>query len=93
MLLLITAFAVSFLVTLCIVRGAKGMERMVGDHDLLGPQKFHAQPVPRIGGLGIVLGVMAGAIVLAWREPPALSWSAFFWAARCRRSARASPRT
>jgi len=78
MLLLITAFAVSFLVTLCIVRGAKGMERMVGDHDLLGPQKFHAQPVPRIGGLGIVLGVMAGAIVLAWREPPALSWSALF---------------
>ena len=76
MWLLISAFAVSFLVTLCIVRAAKGMERMVGDHDLSGPQKFHTRPVPRIGGLGIVLGVAAGTVVLGWREPSAFAWSA-----------------
>lgn len=60
MLLLVSAFAVSFLVTLVIVRGAKRLERMVGDHDLSGPQKFHTHLVPRVGGLGIELGVVAG---------------------------------
>jgi UDP-N-acetylmuramyl pentapeptide phosphotransferase/UDP-N-acetylglucosamine-1-phosphate transferase len=80
MLLLVSAFVMSFLVTLCIVRGAKGLERVVGDHDLSGPQKFHARPVPRIGGAGIVLGVAAGAGVLAWSEPSAGAWSAIFLA-------------
>ena len=80
MSLLISAFAVSFLVTLCIVRGAKGMARMVGDHDLTGPQKFHAQSVPRIGGLGIVLGVMAGGVVLTWRDPSRSIWMVQFLA-------------
>jgi UDP-N-acetylmuramyl pentapeptide phosphotransferase/UDP-N-acetylglucosamine-1-phosphate transferase len=78
MLLLVSAFAVSFLVTLCIVRGAKVLERLAGDHDLSGPQKFHSRPVPRIGGLGILLGVVAGTVALAWREPAAAAWSASF---------------
>ncbi len=78
MLLLVSAFAVSFLVTLVIVRSAKRLERMVGDHDLSGPQKFHFHAVPRIGGLGIVLGVAAGAAVLAWSEPATAAWSAVF---------------
>jgi UDP-N-acetylmuramyl pentapeptide phosphotransferase/UDP-N-acetylglucosamine-1-phosphate transferase len=80
MLLLVAAFAVSFVVTMCIVRAAKGLERIAGDHDLSGPQKFHAKPVPRVGGLGIVLGVLAATIVLAWREPPVFAWSAQFLA-------------
>ncbi len=80
MLLLLSAFAVSFLVTLCIVRSAKSLERMAGDHDLSGPQKFHATPVPRIGGLGIVLGVVAGGAVLALHEPVSAAWSAWFLA-------------
>lgn len=33
------------------------------DHDLSGPQKFHAHPVPRVGGLGIFVGLCAAA---AW---------------------------
>jgi UDP-N-acetylmuramyl pentapeptide phosphotransferase/UDP-N-acetylglucosamine-1-phosphate transferase len=80
MLLLLSAFVVSFLGTLCIVRWAKGLEGMLADHDLSGPQKFHAHPVPRIGGLGIVLGVVAGVVVLGWREPAAGAWSAGFLA-------------
>ena len=35
------------------------------DHDLDGPQKFHDTPVPRIGGVGIALGLVA-AVSLAW---------------------------
>jgi UDP-N-acetylmuramyl pentapeptide phosphotransferase/UDP-N-acetylglucosamine-1-phosphate transferase len=80
MLLLVSAFAVSFLMTLWVVRHAKALQRLASDHDLSGPQKFHARPVPRVGGLGIVLGVLAGAVVLAWREPNAASWVALFLA-------------
>jgi UDP-N-acetylmuramyl pentapeptide phosphotransferase/UDP-N-acetylglucosamine-1-phosphate transferase len=80
MLLLVSAFAVSFLVTLWIVHAAKGLHRVVGDHDLSGPQKFHSHPVPRIGGLAIVLGVAAGVAMLAWREAAAAPWLAWFLA-------------
>ena len=76
MLLLVCAFAISFLATLVIVRMAKGEQRVVGDHDMSGPQKFHARPVPRIGGLGIYLGVAAGAGILAWRDPGSIVWLA-----------------
>jgi UDP-N-acetylmuramyl pentapeptide phosphotransferase/UDP-N-acetylglucosamine-1-phosphate transferase len=34
------------------------------DHDLSGPQKFHARPVPRVGGVGIVAGAAAGVLIL-----------------------------
>jgi UDP-N-acetylmuramyl pentapeptide phosphotransferase/UDP-N-acetylglucosamine-1-phosphate transferase len=78
MLLLASAFAVSFLVTLWIVRSAKWMRRLGGDFDLTGPQKFHANPVPRVGGVGILLGVAVGSVVIAWREPGSLSWLALF---------------
>jgi UDP-N-acetylmuramyl pentapeptide phosphotransferase/UDP-N-acetylglucosamine-1-phosphate transferase len=44
------------------------------DHDVDGPQKFHVAPVPRIGGLGIVLAVAAGVAAIAWRNP---AWGAF----------------
>jgi UDP-GlcNAc:undecaprenyl-phosphate/decaprenyl-phosphate GlcNAc-1-phosphate transferase len=30
-----------------------------GDHDLCGPQKFHAESVPRIGGISIAIGIFA----------------------------------
>ena len=80
MLLLASAFAVSFLVTLWIVRSAKWLRRVAGDFDLTGPQKFHATPVPRVGGVGILLGVAAGVAVIAWREPGSISWLALFLA-------------
>jgi UDP-N-acetylmuramyl pentapeptide phosphotransferase/UDP-N-acetylglucosamine-1-phosphate transferase len=80
MLLLISAFAVSFVATLFIVRAAKWLERVAGDFDLSGPQKFHARAVPRIGGLGIVLGVVAGCAVLAWRLPQTTVWAGLFLA-------------
>jgi UDP-N-acetylmuramyl pentapeptide phosphotransferase/UDP-N-acetylglucosamine-1-phosphate transferase len=60
---MVLACVVSFAATLVIVRSAKALAHVVGDHDLSGPQKFHARVVPRIGGVGIVLGVAAGT---AW---------------------------
>ncbi|MDH5331470.1 MAG: glycosyltransferase, partial [Aquincola sp.] len=61
MWMLVAAFLVAFAVTLAIVRSAQRLEHLAGDHDLSGPQKFHARPVPRIGGVGIFVGVLAGA--------------------------------
>ena len=38
------------------------------DHDVSGPQKFHAQAVPRVGGLGILGGMVAGIALLIWMQ-------------------------
>lgn len=32
------------------------------DHDLNGAQKLHSQPVPRVGGLGLVIGLLMAGI-------------------------------
>ena len=68
MLILLTAFAVSLAFTLLIVRRAKGGGHRLHDHDLSGPQKFHAAPVPRVGGVGIFVGAVAGLGVLGFRQ-------------------------
>jgi UDP-N-acetylmuramyl pentapeptide phosphotransferase/UDP-N-acetylglucosamine-1-phosphate transferase len=71
MLILVVAFAVSLGMTLLAVRSAKSHSHLSHDHDLSGPQKFHAAPVPRIGGIGIVAGVLASACVLWWNDAAA----------------------
>jgi UDP-N-acetylmuramyl pentapeptide phosphotransferase/UDP-N-acetylglucosamine-1-phosphate transferase len=55
---MLLALFVSIVLTMLIVRHASTRPRMV-DHDLTGPQKFHVVPVPRVGGLGIVAGLIA----------------------------------
>ena len=69
MLLLLLAFAVSLACTLLVVHRAKSGDHRFQDHDLSGPQKFHAAPVPRIGGVGIFLGVVCAAVLLWWQQP------------------------
>ena len=64
MLLFMLAFAVSVVSTLLIVRSSHAHERFSADHDLSGPQKFHTRAVPRVGGIGIVLGLSAGVVAL-----------------------------
>lgn len=68
MLALLLALAVSFAFTLLVIRIAKTHGVRLLDHDLSGPQKFHAQPVPRVGGVGIVAGMAVAVVVLltAW---------------------------
>jgi len=54
MLSFASGFIVSLLVTLFIVRYAHLHEKFSVDSDLAGVQKFHARPVPRVGGIGIL---------------------------------------
>lgn len=58
----LVAFAVSVVVNLLVLRVAKKHAHAL-DHDFLGPQKFHHKAVPRIGGIGILLGIAAGLLV------------------------------
>lgn len=69
MLVLMTAFAVSLIVTLLIVRSAKVHAHLSMDHDVSGPQKFHASPVPRVGGVGIFLGLIAATVLFSLIKP------------------------
>lgn len=55
---LIFAFFFSLLSTLGLIRYQHLHEKISGDHDLSGPQKFHAFAVPRIGGIGIFLSLL-----------------------------------
>lgn len=69
MLFLLAALVTSFVLTTCVVRSAKTHAHLSNDHDTTGPQKFHARPVPRIGGIGILGGFVAGAAVIGWSRP------------------------
>jgi len=68
MLTLILALVVSLAVTLYLVRDAKASGHRFHDDDLSGPQKFHAAPVPRVGGIGIFAGVLAAVGLMAFRQ-------------------------
>lgn len=54
---LVLAFLTCLIVTLLVVRYSHLHDHITADHDMLGIQKFHTSPVPRIGGLGLVVGL------------------------------------
>ena len=62
-------FPISLFVTLLIVRYAHLHEKFSIDSDLAGVQKFHARPVPRVGGIGILIGLAIAALQLIVRYP------------------------
>lgn len=57
MSVLALSFLVSLLTTLWVVRYSHLHARFTADSDLSGVQKFHTVAVPRVGGLGILLGI------------------------------------
>lgn len=61
---MIAAFAISMLVGVFAIRYAhlKNVDGM--HHDMVGVQKFHVAPTPRIGGVPIMAGLCAGMV--AW---------------------------
>jgi UDP-N-acetylmuramyl pentapeptide phosphotransferase/UDP-N-acetylglucosamine-1-phosphate transferase len=67
MLHLLVSFFTSLLVSLAIIRSSRSHAHLSGDGDFSGPQKFHSRPVPRIGGLGIYVGLLVTAVV-AWQQ-------------------------
>jgi len=68
MIQLLAAFAASFLLTMWVVHSTDRHGHISRDHDVSGPQKFHARPVPRIGGLGIFVGSLAGVAALGLQD-------------------------
>ena len=69
-----TYFASSFLVglfaTLLIMRWSLRYGHLSADSDLSGPQKFHARPVPRVGGAGIMTAIVAGGVIAQFGDSP-----------------------
>jgi UDP-N-acetylmuramyl pentapeptide phosphotransferase/UDP-N-acetylglucosamine-1-phosphate transferase len=71
------ALAVSCSVALLLVLTRRWHLRLTGDSLLHMPQKIHREPVPRVGGLAIVSGFVAGLVHLVWfgAVPPAITSS------------------
>ncbi len=63
----IVALFVSAIVTLLIVRSAHLHGEFTADDDLRKPQSSHANAVPRVGGVGIVVGLFVGLVAAWWR--------------------------
>ncbi|WAC74989.1 glycosyltransferase [Roseateles sp. SL47] len=70
MLFLLIPFALAAVVTLYVVHSSTRHGHLSADHDLSGPQKFHARPVPRIGGVGIFVG-LAGMVAVCYLQKSA----------------------
>lgn len=58
MLYLLVSFFVAAAVTLLVIHSSRSHSHLSADADLSGPQKFHATPVPRIGGTGMFTGLL-----------------------------------
>ena len=68
-LILIVSFVFALLATLAVIASAHRHAHGAPAHDLSGPQKMHVQAVPRVGGVGIFAGVIAGAASAIWVHP------------------------
>jgi UDP-N-acetylmuramyl pentapeptide phosphotransferase/UDP-N-acetylglucosamine-1-phosphate transferase len=67
--LLTLSFLAALAATFALVRLAPVLLKTAADHDFSGPQKFHSRAVPRVGGLAVAVGVLAGVAWLEWRQP------------------------
>jgi UDP-N-acetylmuramyl pentapeptide phosphotransferase/UDP-N-acetylglucosamine-1-phosphate transferase len=65
----LAALAVSFTVCLLIVLSQKWHGKLSHDHDLSGVQKVHTTAVPRIGGIGVIAGVLLGLALFQMLAP------------------------
>lgn len=68
---LLLSFFVSVILTGWVVYSVGRGLHFALDKDVSGPQKFHAHPVPRVGGLGILAGLLAAVALLWWLKLPA----------------------
>ena len=67
---LLISFVVSLLATLLVVRSSGHHGALSSDTEIAGPQKFHTHPVPRIGGVGVLLAMVAGAALAQYTQRP-----------------------
>lgn len=66
---LLAAFIFSLVATFIIIRFKHLHEQFSADSDLSGPQKFHTNIVPRIGGISIAIGLLV-AILFRLKNVP-----------------------
>lgn len=76
MIYAVIGLIVSFVLTLWIVRWLSARIEGAKDHDLSGVQKFHVRPVPRVGGIAILGGCIAGT---AWISTKEQSFQTLAW--------------
>jgi UDP-N-acetylmuramyl pentapeptide phosphotransferase/UDP-N-acetylglucosamine-1-phosphate transferase len=69
----IASFIAALLSALLIVRSSGRHAKLSADHDLSGPQKFHARPVPRIGGMAVCAAVLVGTGVAQAHQTQGIS--------------------
>ena len=65
---IIGAFVISYLITLLLIRYEHVHGKISADLDFNSPQKFHSVAVPRIGGLAIFVGLMAGLGIKVFQD-------------------------
>ncbi|WP_441371944.1 MraY family glycosyltransferase [Achromobacter sp. PAB15] len=68
MLYVLIAFLVSLVVTSLLVRYNSLHGKYTSDHDVTSVQKYHARPVPRVGGVSLVVAMFAICILVSIRE-------------------------
>lgn len=69
----VIASLVSCAVAIFIIR-FEHFHSFTADHDLSGPQKFHSVPVPRVGGVPIMCGLVVATIWQTWNHPSPEAW-------------------
>lgn len=69
MLILCISFVVSLIATLLVIRYDHLHGHLSADHDMDGVQKFHAVAVPRIGGVGVLVGALIASLVSLFVDP------------------------
>lgn len=68
LLILLVSLLCSFSLAAFLIRYQHFHAQFSADNDLLGIQKFHAVPVPRIGGVPIFVGLLAGCVLLYFQQ-------------------------
>jgi len=61
--LIFLSFAVAFVASVLLIRWARSH---AANYEVDKPQRFHVGDVPRLGGLGVLAGMLAGWLVAAW---------------------------
>jgi UDP-N-acetylmuramyl pentapeptide phosphotransferase/UDP-N-acetylglucosamine-1-phosphate transferase len=69
MIFFITSFIVAFLVTTLIIRYQHLHYHFTADHELKGAQKYHAVPVPRVGGVCIAIPMSVAGLLVFFKYP------------------------
>lgn len=80
MVYLITSFLISFVLTVLLIRYRGAYGDLTADTDLTSVQKYHVAPVPRVGGVALLLAVLVACLLVAWREPDVLLPMVLLWA-------------